>query len=154
MQVTGILISSPVVIFGVVPVISWLFKIWKNIDIEKQSRSPVNPFQDRTVSYIYSLLFLSVILILFPLLLFHANSMRYMMDFIPILMILSVVSYWSLLGRITHRRHLLVTMSVLIAGLSIYGGVVGFLLGITGQSARFEALNPDLFSQITRFFTW
>ena len=153
-QVTGILISSPVVLFGVVPVILWLFKIWNNIDIEKQSRSPVNPFQDRTVSYIYCLLFLSVVLILFPLLIFHANSMRYMMDFMPTLMILSVVSYWSLLGRITRRRHLLVTMSVLIAGLSIYGGVVGFLLGITGQSARFEAINPDLFNQITRSLTW
>ena len=97
-QVTGILVSAPVILFSGVPLIISLSRIWNNLDTEKQDRSHINPFHHKDVSRIYAYHFLSVILILLPLLLFHANSMRYMMDFVPTLLILTAVGFWSITG--------------------------------------------------------
>lgn len=80
--------------------------------------------------------------------------MRYMMDFVPILMILSGVSTWSLIGKCVGRRPIMLGFLVFLGLLSFYGSLIGYLLGITGPAARFEDFNPRLFDQITHFLSW
>jgi hypothetical protein len=153
-QVTGILISSPLTIVVAIPSIMWISKVWANLDIAKERRIPVNPLRDNDTLFLYIILLFSLTCILLPLLFFHANSMRYMMDFVPILMILSGVSAWSLIRKCVGRRSIMLAFLALLGLLSFYGSLIGSLLGITGPVARFEDLNPRLFDQITHFLSW
>jgi hypothetical protein len=105
------------------------------------------------VSRLYVGISLSALFIFAPLLVFHAASMRYLMDFVPSLMLLSIVSYWTILDQLIHRRILFIMLFVVISILSLYGGITGLLLAMTGHSARLESLNPEVFMQLSRFFT-
>jgi hypothetical protein len=153
-QVTGIMISSPAAFFTLVPLGKWLLAFWKNLDRERPSRLSLNPFADQGTCRVFLALNLVLLLIMLPLLFFHANSMRYLMDFVPVLMISSVLGYWSLARAL--EGHAICSRALLVAftALSIYGCVVGFLLGITGYVARFETYNPGLFDLITRSLSW
>jgi hypothetical protein len=69
------------------------------------------------------------------------------------MLILASMGYWQLAEAANgdHSRSRFVCYSSWI--LAIATALIGILLAMTGFGARFEQLNPELFSQLTRFFT-
>ena len=80
--------------------------------------------------------------------------MRYLMDIMPLMILLSAIGFWEISNRISDDWQKRSLLGIMAWGFSLYTVGIGFLLGITGQSARFESLNPLLFEKITRFLSW
>ncbi len=85
------------------------------------------------------------------ILVFFSSSMRYTMDCIPTLLILSALGVWSLLEwaqRAPHRVWVPVALAVLV----LLNISVGLLLGISGENQVFAHQNPALFAQLSAWF--
>jgi vacuolar-type H+-ATPase subunit I/STV1 len=92
--------------------------------------------------------------LLLPTLLFYFSTMRYLADFSYALLFLACLGFWIALDLTRPRtsgRSALGTLALLAAILS---AILGLLLAVTGYTARFEHVNPQLFEAITRFFAW
>jgi hypothetical protein len=79
-------------------------------------------------------------------------TMRYEADFVPTLYLLAAIGAWMVIEDLRGHRLWRLAATLVVAWLSVYGIRQGVLLAITGYNARFEALNPVLFDQLTRFF--
>ena len=97
-----------------------------------------------TGATIFSLLFLSF---------FNASIMRYLVDVVPLIVILTGMCIWRSLDLLQHRpgyRRLLLIIVIILGSLSICIGLLGsFQVGYY----RFELNNPYLYSVIKQFFT-
>ena len=154
-QVTGLIIAAPIIVFGFVPFVEYLYRAWHNFDATAdESYDSLNPIGSLSLNRIYWFLVLATLSILTPLLFFHANSMRYLMDIMPLMILLSAIGFWEISNRISDDWQKRSLLGIMAWGFSLYTVGIGFLLGITGQSARFESLNPLLFEKITRFLSW
>lgn len=89
---------------------------------------------------------------LVPLLFFYVNSMRYVVDFLPLLAIAAIIGAWALYARyqgIAWAGSLIRTAFTLTAGYSI---ILSLLLAISGDANRFQTMNPDLFEKLSHLF--
>jgi len=153
-KVIGVLFGSPFIILGILPLLGFLFRVWHNLDATPVERiQPVMPFTDSSTRKVFILLLVLLALALSPLLLLSVNSMRHEMDFLPIMLLLSVIGYGQSLVNLRVRNpkgRMVIAAGILFAALTVS---VGFMLAITGSEGRFETQNPELFLRITRFFT-
>lgn len=86
------------------------------------------------------------------LLFFYATSARYELDFLLLLAIAAVVSAWALYTRyqdIAWGRRLIASLITISAGYSI---VLSLFLAISGETNRFQVMNPALFEQMSHLF--
>jgi len=88
-----------------------------------------------------------------PLLVLRANTARHMADVVPMLIVLSAIGFWQGLvlakGLAVRRLWTLTAWMLALATASL-----GWLLAITGYSARFEVHSTALFEYLTRLLTW
>ena len=153
-QVTGVLRSSPFLLFALVPVLFF----WQSVHAALKQRKNFRDlgrglFSDH--SLVDALLLTSGAILLFvPILFFIVCTMRYLADVIPTLMILSSLGFWMGYERLQEHPVLRKAFSSLGIGLAIYSVLVGMFLSITGYNARFEHINLDLFEKLTRMFTF
>jgi hypothetical protein len=94
------------------------------------------------------------ILLFLPLLTFRTASMRYQFDVMPSLLILTSIGFWALHDRRLKEGSKGSPLLELAFALAIATVLEGVLLAMTGFGSRFEHLNPALFQQLTRWFTW
>lgn len=93
-------------------------------------------------------------LLFLPLLTFRTASMRYQVDVIPSFLILTSMGFWAVHHRLLSEGSKGRILLGLAYALAIASALEGILLAMTGFDARFEHLNPALFQQLTRWFTW
>ena len=154
-QVAGILITSPIILVGCLPVFLACRKVWAWLDEpEKETRDVFVRFISDEGNTIYAGMLVLMISLLLPLSLISFNSMRYLFDFSLTASLTSAmgIGIIFLSGKISAIFKGF--LAILILVLSLYSSFVGILLGITSYGARFEHLNPELFEQITRFFAF
>jgi hypothetical protein len=154
-QVAGILNTTPYVWFAVVPILILLRKIFSKSNgapsAARDSQKSVNRFAEQwlTISFIGAAVFAFL-----PLLAFVAITMRFLADFVPMLVLLSTIgSYqgYRMISKHATKRKTFLTVLLLAALIS---ALLGFLLSVTGYDARFENLNPELFEKIERLLAW
>ncbi len=88
------------------------------------------------------------------LLMFFVGSMRYLMDIISPLTLLSITAFWKGLEPASQSERVLknplAIISIFLVLLSIS---IGFLLAFSVETNRFQVLNPGLFNRISHFFS-
>jgi hypothetical protein len=153
-KVTGVLLGSPFVVLGILPLVGFLLRMWHNLDAAPEERiQPVLPITNSATRNLFILLLVLLALALGPLLLLSVNSMRHEMDFLLIMLLLAVLGYGQSLVNLrvrTRKGRIIIVAAFVLAASTVS---VGFMLGITGYESRFESLNPELFLRVTRFFT-
>jgi len=153
-QVSGILRTSPFLLFALIPVLDGLQTLARSI-------REGNGFNRTLASMLADLRWLSAaqftvaaILLFFPTLLFIVCTMRYEADVVPILALLSAIGFWLGFERLHSMRFLRHLYTISAISLLLYTVGIGMLLAITGYQARFEHFNPGLFDQLTRWFSF
>jgi len=127
--ITGVLSVVPFVIFAVIPLIMSIFK----------ERSPRSGMQN-LFNWIVVTLGGSSLASFGFLMLFFWAAMRYAEDFMPSLIILSVIGFWQGYSLLSHKllaRKVYVAFGLLLASITI---VVSTLLAISVNDARFVIL--------------
>jgi hypothetical protein len=154
-QVTGLLVTSPLIIIGCIPIYIALRKVWTRLDEPKTSLGiKISDFNLLDVNIIYAGMLIITVALVLPLTLISFNSMRYLFDFSFSASIMAAIGIGLTLRSQNISMILKGIIVLLVIAFSIYSTLVGIFLGITSYSARFEHLNPELFDQITRFFAF
>jgi CHASE2 domain-containing sensor protein len=83
---------------------------------------------------------------------FFFTTMRYLLDLIPMLTLLSVVGFWQGIHLLQAHRIVRLSLATLGIGLCIYTFVVSFLLTISAHWKEFRMLNPVLLKQLIWIF--
>ena len=84
--------------------------------------------------------------------LYHWSANRFLMDFMPLVAILSVVGAWVAVVRDRSPTANRIAIRVLVAATFLASATAAFLLAVSGDELRLEHLNPALFDWITRAF--
>ncbi len=87
-----------------------------------------------------------------PIGLYFWVATRFLMDFVPLLMLSAVLASWEAVRRTADSpasRGLLVTAMPLLI---VLGAVLSFLLAVTGSGTRMDDLNPELWERLVRLF--
>jgi hypothetical protein len=154
-QVTGILITTPYILFAIIPILFLLRKYFGGRSAQSSLGGDHRTIAiDASEKWLITALIGAVVLELAPLLIFFYITMRYLADFIPTLVLLSTIgSYqvYRLTSKHATKRKAFLTVLILAALIS---ALLGFLLSVTGYDARFENLNPELFEKIERLLAW
>ncbi len=153
-QVTGILRAVPFVLLAFVPLALWAQR-WLNQDIvPNATRSEPEEAAARVDRIrLYGLWALTGAALLLPTLLFYFATMRYLADFSYSLLFLACLGFWIALdhGPLAVGPRLLGRSAASARSLS---AILGLLLAVTGYTARFEHVNPQLYEAITRLLAW
>jgi hypothetical protein len=128
--ITGIFIGSPFVIFALIA------------GLRKKKDS----------QWIFISLTGSSLLIFLTMQAFFFTTMRYLLDLIPMLALLSVVGFWQGIHLLQAHRIARLSLATLGIGLCIYTFVVSFLLTISAHWKEFRMLNPVLLKQLIWIF--
>ncbi len=142
-DIVGLLYSAPFVIFSIIPVSRILLR-----------RTSSSVSQDEQGSFnwlIIALLGSFVSGAVFYLAFFFAVD-RYLLDFLPELLLLSVIGFWQL-GRSVSSRPVYRAIYVLIAiTLVLISIIVSNLLALDVNNTGFKALDPLLWRQLSNLF--
>lgn len=143
-QVTGLLLSVPF--------------LWLSLPLIAYVRSLIGSSEGRpkrdgksSEVFVAGVVFLGAgLLALAPLLTFLANSMRHLVDVVPMGICLASLGYFSWIQRAPGEAGIRRGRFWLAAVLALITIATGALLSVTGYNARFEKLNPALFEWLTR----
>jgi hypothetical protein len=97
-------------------------------------------------------LFGSFIFALTPLLMFFWLSTRYMMDFFPELILLSIIGFWQGYQLLRQRPAPRIIYSFIGIALALITIIVSNALGLSSHTARIKAYNPELWNFLINFF--
>ncbi len=147
--VSGMLISSPFVVYGLLTIVALLGK--RRADSPAGSRAG-GLAQEVSPYWLYLGLLMCAAFSSAFLLLYFYPTMRQLEDVVPILSILAVLGFWE--GwRYLSRRPLVLTLYGLTALVLILVSIlVSCLLAVTSYENRFQHLNRDLLRELIRFF--
>jgi len=153
-QVTGTLISVPFILYGVVPLLGWGRSIWKQIGDSRLGEIQISTIIPGDWGWLYLVLVVTAGLTLIPILIISYSTMRYLLDMLPMLLILASIGFAYCLQEFGQKR--LNRIGFFLSGicLSGYSAIIGVLLGVTGYFANFEYFNPELFDRISRFLAF
>ncbi len=141
-QITGLLYSAPFILFAIVPVIRVFRRAARSIEGNHQ----------RSFTWCIAALLGSLLsAVVFPLVFFWASE-RYMGDFVPTLLLLSIIGFWQLSYSIPSKSFIDLLYSFLAASLIIISITVSSLLALAINSNGFRQLNPVLWRQLSNLF--
>lgn len=129
-SITGILVSSPFMVFALL----------------------VGLNRDKTFRWISFALSGSAILIFFTLQIFFFTTMRYLLDLVPTLSILAVVGFWQGLIQLKNYPFFRWILAALGIVLILYTIAISLLLPVSGHLEAFRVFNPDLLKNMTWMF--
>jgi len=152
-QVTGILRSIPYVIFSLMLTALLTHRWWRRWYSESDHVIPtIARRRESFLHWIVIALAGAILLSLLPTLFFYSASMRYLADWIPMLIILATLGIWEMSTSLKGIWFILIWLVIAAAAwLSIR---IGILLSISGYVLRFEKLNPELFQQLSIWLKW
>lgn len=145
-------------VFRVVPLFWLIF-----LPILKPARSVWNWFRKRPTQmpaashpglpWVWWMTIGAALVILGSLSIFIASNLRYLMDLVPLLTIISALCLWwglSFFEKLPPWRNALLTGLVLLGVVTI---TFGLLAGLAEYPYRFQTINPQLYSALSRFFS-
>ena len=140
-EITGWFYSAPFTFFALIPIANLIFNARKTKDDSQ-----------RLLNWIIVSLFGSFIFALTPLLMFFWLSTRYMMDFFPELILLSIIGFWQ--GYQLLRQHPVprIIYSFIGIALVLITIIVSNAIGLSSHTARIRAYNPELWNYLINFF--
>lgn len=152
-QVTGILPSIPYVIFSLMLIALLIQRWWRRWYSESSyANHAILSRRESFLQWIVIALTGAILLSLLPTLFFYSPSMRYLADWIPMVIILATLGIWEISRSFKGFWSILIWLAIAAAAwLSIRTGI---LLSISGSELRFEKLNPELFQLLSRWLTW
>ena len=145
-QTTGILWTSPFLLFALIPLISWIKETFQEKSIE----------QNDLLRWVSLSLIGSITLLFSTILLYFYQTMRFLADVTPQLAVLSGIGFWQGLRyfRMRQNKFRLVYQygSILLVVASC---IVSFLLAILSYryANRFDKFNPALLTAFVHFFS-
>jgi hypothetical protein len=150
--VTGLLVGVPAVWLAFLPLLGLLYGFWRWLHNLPSDEAPATPLRFET-RWIFGLADVGSLLLLAPLLMFIASSMRYLADAAPLVTVLSALGLWWGLraaGRVSlGLRAVLAALAVLLVVISL---AISLLANFDNGDKRFEANNPSLLGAIQHFF--
>ena len=142
-EMTGLLYSAPFLPLAVLPVISILLK-----DPNRLIRNDGEPrFRWLIVALAGSFLLGFAFFVTF----FWAAE-RYLLDFLPCLLLLSAIGFWQLDQVLAPRPFGRTFYRVILIGLFVASIFVSIMLSMTFNSDGFRQLNPVLWRQFSNLF--
>jgi hypothetical protein len=135
--VTGLPFSSPF-LFGMIGLcnLSFLLRIFRRDTQMSQTNAAGLDRGERTFRFWSGALCAAAILALIPLVVYWYCTERFLMDFVPMALILSACGAWRMAERMeAHGRWYAVGAS-LITGSAIWTAVANILLGVTGYGSH------------------
>jgi hypothetical protein len=145
-QTTGILWTSPFVLFALIPVISLI-----------KDMAQKKPFiQNDSLRWVTLSLIGSVALVSGTILLYFFQTMRFLAEITPLLALLSGLGFWQGLLYFKDRQSKFLSAYQVTAILLVLAScVISFLLAILSYryAHRFETHNPALLNAMIRFFS-
>jgi hypothetical protein len=103
---------------------------------------------------LYGLWALTGAALLLPTLLFYFATMRYLADFSYSLQFVGCLGFWIALDMTKTRTFGRSALGIVALSAAILSAILGLLLAVTGYTARFEHVNPQLYEAITRLLAW
>jgi len=139
--VCGIVYSSPILLFALVPlllvVVEWR-KGRANTNLEK---------------WISVVLIFTAVLAFFPAITLAATTMRYLMDFQPLLALATGIGIWQAARPFVRSRRTYYTLAGVLWVLSAWTLLVAFAFGFGGYANNFKEHNPKLYQKFEKFFS-
>jgi hypothetical protein len=142
-QIVGLFYNEPFVLFALVPVFRTLLR---------KLAYPGNEGDKRIFNWLVIALIGSFLSMASFFMLFFFSAERYLGDFLPSLLLLSVIGFWQV-GRIVATkpiyRLLFVIIEILLIMISL---VISNLLALDVNNSGFKALYPVLWRQLSNLF--
>ena len=88
-----------------------------------------------------------------PLVLFFWVAAHYQIDYVPSIVMLSVIGFWQGYGFLTHKptiRKLYVAVGIILMITSI---IVSFLLVLSAHTEQFQKFDPVLWNSLINLFS-
>lgn len=136
--VSGLLITTPFLF----AILALLMQI-----IQPRLRAGIEPSLRKLITALCSVALLEFGIVQF----FYSNSMRYIMDSVPIMLILAGMGVCFFLEWAQHAPHR-VWVPWVMAALIFINVCSGLLLGLSSEGHVFESVNPILFEQLSSWF--
>jgi hypothetical protein len=140
-EITGWVYSAPFTFFAVIPIASLIFNARKTKDDSQ-----------RLLNWIIVSLFGSFVFALTPLLMFFWLSTRYMMDFFPEVILLSIIGFWQGYRLLAERPLHRMIYSFIGIALALITIIVSNAIGLSSHTARIRAYNPELWNYLINLF--
>lgn len=142
-EVTGLLVNAPYLLLAVVP----LARILRQGADDATRADGLLTMRWLVMGLAGSLVFGSVLLLSY----FWAAE-RFLLDFIPALILLAVIGVWQLGERLRPAPRLHIIYWVLVSALILASAIVSILLSMSFNSDGFRQLNPVLWRQLSNLF--
>ena len=144
---TGLLFSAPFALFAGIPLVSLLSR-------KRDSNGQVDRENDASFFKWLMISLLGAFLFGFaPIVMYFFVETRFLTDFMPSLILLSIIGFWQGCSFLSHKpvlHKLYVAVGMILMATSI---VVGVLLAFSAHSAQFQAFNPILWNHLIRWFS-
>ena len=144
---TGILFSMPFCLYAAIPPLSFLSR-------KKDSNDQVN---HENGSFLFKWLLISLLgSFLFgfaPIVMYFFVETRFLADFVPSLVLLSIVGFWQGYSFLTPKpifHKLYVVVGLILIATSI---IVSVMLALSAHAAQFQEFNPVLWNHLIRLFS-
>ena len=144
-------------IFRTIPFL-WLLSLpvfrFGSILLSRINESPVQNSKNKSsLLWIWVIIIGASLILITSISIFVAANMRYLVDIVPILCILTGLCIWWFMYSVekqTHKISMILLLCILLGGLTI---IFGLLSGFAVIPYRFRDINPSLFSSIAHFFS-
>ena len=146
---SGIIWVLPFALFSLLPIIKFLAFIFQEIlSLNRDLLGLIRSDAGLLHTYIPFLFGGGALFAFLPLLTFYGATMRYEEDFVPLLMLLSILGFWSIFEK--YHQRTIEQRSIMIIGaiLSLISIIIAFLLGITSYLNHFETHNYELMNRV------
>jgi len=153
-QVSGLIPTLPFSFCAFIPLVYLFLAGWRRFGSKSGSRhAEGSGFGLEYKEWTFLTLGGASFLAFLPILFYISNNMRYLIDGVPMLVLLSILGFWQGAEALARRPALRGMFVLLVILLVAYSVLVSLLLAITGNEARFEHLNPVLFENLTHWLT-
>ncbi len=145
----GLIYSVPFLFFALVPIVMLIYGARKKkpelnpLDVEEKNR-----FWNW---FLLTVIGASLLALLTVLLVFYA-TMRYFVDVMPILTLLSIFGFWQGYTLAAERPALRRWVAIIAISLAIISIVIGILLAFSSDVDRIRSNNPALLRNLSLFF--
>ncbi len=145
-NLTGILLSTPIVVFAVIPMLSLLLRK-KSMENHANQDNPTDLLKWLIISLAGTFFFGFA-----PLVMFFWVDARYTLDFMPSLILLCEVGFWQGYQFMTDKpsiRKLYVAAGIILMVISV---LLSILLALSENSLQFQQFNPVLWDHLIKLF--
>jgi len=141
--IAGILLSTPFILFAGIPVLFILTKT-RGRGSQVGSEDDASSFKWLIASLTGSFLFGFA-----PIAVFFFVAIRYMIDSMPSLLLLSMMGFWQGINFLSHRRAIRKIYVAAGITLMVASIIIGILCALSANAAQFQHFNPALWNQLT-----